>query len=68
VIGLSGHVVRWLETNISEAVLPPSSGLKFMVMEMYPLHCCLPREVLNLQFEVLPVENRSCRCLGCYVM
>jgi hypothetical protein len=34
--GLLGFVVWWLETNVSEAVLLPSSGLKFVIMEAYP--------------------------------
>jgi len=38
-------VVLWLEINVSEAGLPPSSGLNFVVKEMYPLQCCLPTEV-----------------------
>jgi len=37
----------WLEANVSEAVLPLSSGLKCVVKDMYPLHCCLPRDVLE---------------------
>jgi hypothetical protein len=32
--GLLRHVVWWLETDVSEAVLPPSSGLKFVIVEM----------------------------------
>jgi len=31
----------WLEINVSDAVLPPSSGLNFVIMESYPLYCCL---------------------------
>jgi len=31
--------------NVSEAVLPPSSGFKYMVKEMYRLHSCLSIEV-----------------------
>jgi len=34
---------RWLETNVSKVVLPPSSGLSFVIMGMYPLHHYLPR-------------------------
>jgi len=45
--GLLLHVVRWLETNVSEAVLSLSSELRFVIMDMYPLHCCLPRGVPN---------------------
>jgi hypothetical protein len=26
-----------METNVSEAVLPPSSGLEFLIKEIYPL-------------------------------
>jgi hypothetical protein len=36
--GLLRQVVWWLETKISEAVLPSSSGLLFVVKEMNPLH------------------------------
>jgi hypothetical protein len=43
--GLLRLVVWWLETDVSEAVLPPSSGLKLVIREMYPLHCRLPRLV-----------------------
>jgi hypothetical protein len=32
-----------LEADVSEALLPPSSGLLFMNMEIYPPHCCLTR-------------------------
>jgi hypothetical protein len=52
------HGVRSLETNVSEAVPPPSSGLSFLIMEMYPPHCCLPRELLNAH-RVFMAENRS---------
>jgi hypothetical protein len=31
--GLLRRVVRWLETNVSEALLPSSSGLKFVILE-----------------------------------
>jgi hypothetical protein len=51
------RVVWWSKTNVSEAVLPPSSGLKFFIKEMYPLHCYLPREVPDACFEVLTAEK-----------
>jgi hypothetical protein len=38
------YAVKWLETNILEVLLLPSSGFIFVMKEMYPLHCCLPRE------------------------
>jgi len=41
------RAVRQLESNVSEAVLSPSSGFRFVIMEIHPLHCCLPREVLG---------------------
>jgi hypothetical protein len=31
-----------------KAAMPPSSGLRFVIMERCPLYCCLPREVLNV--------------------
>jgi hypothetical protein len=40
--GLLHLVVWWLEGNVLEAVLPPSSGFKFVIKEMHPLHCCPP--------------------------
>jgi hypothetical protein len=43
-------VLWWLETNVSETVLPPSSGLMLMVKEMYPLHFSLPRMLRDAQF------------------
>jgi len=45
--GLLRRVVRWLETNVSEGVLPPSSGLRFVIMEMYLLHPQGPLWVSN---------------------
>jgi hypothetical protein len=36
------RVVWWLEADVSESVLPPSSGCKCVVKEMFPLYCCLP--------------------------
>jgi len=36
VFWLLRRVVRWLETNVSEAVLPPSSGLRFVNTKIYP--------------------------------
>jgi hypothetical protein len=38
---------RWLETRVSDAVPPPSSGLSFVIIEMYPVYYYLPREVLD---------------------
>jgi len=29
--------MRWLETNVSEAVMPPSSGLRFVIMDITAL-------------------------------
>jgi hypothetical protein len=43
--GLVCHVVWQLETNISEAVLSPSSSLKFVTKEIYLPHCCLSGKV-----------------------
>jgi hypothetical protein len=44
--------IQVVETNVSETVLPPSSGLTFMNMRMYPLHCCLHRQLPYAQFDV----------------
>jgi hypothetical protein len=48
-----------METNVSEAVLPPSSGYEFMNKEMYPLQSLLPREVPDELFEVFRAEKRK---------
>jgi hypothetical protein len=45
--GVLPRVISWLGTNVSEAGFPPSSGLSFVIMDMYSLHCCLSREVLD---------------------
>jgi len=45
--GMLCLVVRWMDTHISEAVLPPSPGMRFMIMEMYPLNCCLHGAVVD---------------------
>jgi hypothetical protein len=50
--GLLSRVIWWLETNVRETVLHPSSGLNFVIKEMYTLRCCLTREVPDAQFEV----------------
>jgi hypothetical protein len=39
--------------KVSEAMLPPSSGLNCVVKEMYSLHYCLHRQVLFLRRENL---------------
>jgi hypothetical protein len=36
--GLLRRVGWWLETNVSETVLPPSSGLKFVIMHNSHFH------------------------------
>jgi hypothetical protein len=40
-----------------EAVLPPSSGIKFVIKEMCTLHCCLPNDVPGAQFKVFMAEK-----------
>jgi hypothetical protein len=37
-----------LETDVSEAMLPPSSGLTCTVKEIHTLNYCLPIEVLHV--------------------
>jgi len=47
-------VVWWLGTNVSEAALPPSSGLRFVMKEMYQMHCC------NANLELRPYILGAC--------
>jgi hypothetical protein len=54
-----------METNVSEAVLPPSSGSKCVVKEMYTLHCWLPDRFLaydSRQWNCLPYLHCVCVC------
>jgi hypothetical protein len=50
--GFLCYVLRLLETDVSEAMLSPSSGLIFVVMEMYPERFLMP----NLRFSCLRIE------------
>jgi len=34
-----------------------TEGLKFMIKKIYPLHCCLPREISDVQFKVFMAEK-----------
>jgi len=49
----------WLETDVSEALLPPFSGLTFVHHGDVSTALSLPGEVLDAQFEVSTAVNRS---------
>jgi len=52
-------VVWCVETNVSGAVRPPSSGLKFVIKEMYPLPC-IRTQNRDFYFSAMKTSNNEC--------